>query len=84
MDREAAKRIASHYFDDARGRPIGCGYAACVGNALHFEMRPEVSIGRLTRAMKDPAIEDISLSTLLNHRGEIRYQIVITFKEDIS
>ena len=84
MDREAAKRIVGHYFDNARRKPIGRGYIACVGNTLNFETSPEVSIGRLMRAMKDPAIEDISLSTFHNHRGEIRYQIVITFKEDLS
>lgn len=83
MDRETAKRIASHYFDDAWRISKVNDTAAYIGRDLHFEMSPKVSIGRLMQAMNDPMIEDILLSTYHNHRGEIKYQIVITFKEEM-
>ena len=83
MNRETAKKIASHYFDDPRRLNKVKDTAAYIGRDLHFETSPKVSIGRLMRAMNDPLIEDISLSTHYNYRGEIKYQVVITFKEDM-
>ena len=82
MDRATAKKIASHYFDDIWRRYKLRDTAAYIGRDLHFETS-KVSIGRLMQAMSDPLIEDIMISVVHNHRGEIKYQVIITFKEEM-